>query len=79
MSKYRGRGGRIWTEGDLAELKRLYLAGQTFTEIGAALKRSRGNCVAKAHALNLPPRDRETQSRRGFENYALSLISETRP
>jgi len=59
---------RLWTEFEIAELKRRHNEGQTFSEISAALhKRTRNACISKANKLDLPPRNRADQCRRGFD------------
>jgi hypothetical protein len=67
---------RAWTQDQVASLRRHYATGATFSEIGEAIARPRGSCVAKAHKLGLVGRDRSEQGRRGHFN-RLARTSQT--
>lgn len=45
-----------WTEAQIAELERLWTAGQSASQIGMALGVSKNAVIGKAHRLNLPVR-----------------------
>jgi GcrA cell cycle regulator len=45
-----------WTETQIADLKRLWTAGRSTSQIGTALGVSKNAVIGKAHRLNLPAR-----------------------
>lgn len=45
-----------WTETQIADLKRLWTAGRSASQIGTALGVSKNAVIGKAHRLNLPAR-----------------------
>lgn len=45
-----------WTEAQIADLKRLWTAGQSASQIGNALGVSKNAVIGKAHRLKLPAR-----------------------
>lgn len=51
-----GSTSMTWTEAQIAELERLWAAGQSTSQIGTALGVSKNAVIGKAHRLNLPVR-----------------------
>jgi len=45
-----------WTEAQIADLKRLWIAGQSTSQIGTVLGVSKNAVIGKAHRLKLPAR-----------------------
>ena len=45
-----------WTEAQIADLKRLWIAGQSTSQIGTILGVSKNAVIGKAHRLKLPAR-----------------------
>ncbi len=45
-----------WTEAQIADLKRLWTAGHSTSQIGTVLGVSKNAVIGKAHRIKLPPR-----------------------
>ncbi len=45
-----------WTEAQIADLKRLWMAGHSTSRIGTVLGVSKNAVIGKAHRIKLPPR-----------------------
>ncbi len=45
-----------WTEAQIADLKRLWIAGHSTSHIGTILGVSKNAVIGKAHRIKLPPR-----------------------
>ncbi len=61
-----------WTDAQIADLKRLWTAGQSASQIGNALGVSKNAVIGKAHRLKLPARPSPSAFRIGTTRWGRS-------